>query len=141
MSKYNRYQFRQEKQPYDIHPVWRGIGCLLLVIIPVLSYFSAVLVVRANFRSRWIAVPYELAVPINFSPIYQAVPALRPFFASLGPVYPIDLLVTLLFVVVGFGLLTVLYSAMYRMSGQGGLGPTDAPPIRKSPRKGYGRSR
>jgi hypothetical protein len=37
MPKYNQYQ-RAETPPKEktkIHPVWRGIGCVMIVIIPV----------------------------------------------------------------------------------------------------------
>jgi hypothetical protein len=141
MGKYSTYQVSKKERPWKIHPIWRGIGCAILVIVPILSYVGAVSFVRANFENRWIAVPSEIAGWINFAPIYQYVPFLRAFLASLGRIYYMDIIMTFMFMVIGFGLLTIVYSFLYNFTGVPRYGPTDSPPIRKSPRKGLGKSR
>jgi hypothetical protein len=142
MSKYTKYQFPSDDEPVlDVHPVWRGIGCLLLVVLPILSYVLAMEAVRANMRYRWLPVPVEVSGFIDFSPVYYAIPAVRPFLLALGRIYYLDLIMAFVFSIIAFGLVTIAYSAVYRLSGQQRYGPTDAPQIKKSPKKGYGRSR
>lgn len=142
MSKYStNYLAKPKERPWKIHPIWRGIGCMILVIIPILSYAGAVTVVRANFQNRWLSVPPEMAGWINFASIYQYLPFLRSFFLSLGRIYYLDIIMAVLFMMVGFGLLTLLYSMLYSVTGAPRYGPTDSPPIRKSPRKGLGKQR
>ena len=46
-----------EKQ---VHPVWRGIGFLLIVITPIMGYAVAQLLVAANKAQRWVSIPPEL---------------------------------------------------------------------------------
>ena len=44
MSKFERFDnFAQIQQPEDkgIHPIWRGIGCLLLILIPIIAFAAA----------------------------------------------------------------------------------------------------
>jgi hypothetical protein len=141
MGKYASYQIKRPERPWKIHPVWRGIGCAMSILVPILSYAGAVLVVRANFQNRWLAVPAEIAGWINFAPVYQYVPVLRSFLLSLGRIYYLDIILAVLFIMVAFGLLTVVYSMLYRITGVPRYGPTDSPPIRKSPRKGLGKTR
>ena len=43
-----------------IHPVWRGIGFLLIIITPLMGYAVATLIVGANKIQRWVAIPTEL---------------------------------------------------------------------------------
>jgi hypothetical protein len=141
MPKYNSFQFAQEERKWEVHPVWRGIGCALMVIVPILSYLGAAEFVRANQRGRWLPVPPDVAGTIDFSPVSRLVPALSSLVKNLDQVYYMDLIMTVVFTVIAFGLLTVVYSIFYRAAGPERYGPTDAPPIKKSPRKGYGRSR
>jgi hypothetical protein len=98
----------------EAHPVWRGIGCFLLILVPVLSFAGAKLLVQANFKQRWIDIPRELMgsflVPV------------------VGRVYFADLAVTIILIVIGFGILTVVYALIYRMFGPPRHGPLDSPP-------------
>jgi hypothetical protein len=135
MAKYYRIQKETPKKRWEIHPVWRGIGCLLMIIIPVISYVGAVMLVRENTRRAWVQVPEELSGWVDFSPIYRVLPALQPLFDSLGRIYYIDLILTVLLTVAGFALLTVLYSMIYSATGPDRYGPLDSPPIRKSTRR------
>lgn len=55
MSRYTSHVKREER-PWRIHPIWRGIGCLWLILLPVMSYAASWLIVRqvmltSGFRS------------------------------------------------------------------------------------------
>lgn len=120
MGRYDRFsQAQEKKRPWKIHPVWRGIGCALLVILPVMAYAGAVELVRLNIEQRWVLLPAELMQTTTI-PNLISVPHL---FANLA--------VALVLLVIGYGILVILYSALYSMVGPGRYGPMDAPPPRR----------
>lgn len=125
MAKYDKYsaRSRMSERPWKIHPIWRGIGCIMMLIIPIMAYAGAVLLVQANAEQGWLPMPRELTQTVTL-------PVLGPMkqFYAIG-------IVTVLLVIIGFGLFTVFYSLVYSMVGPPSLGPLDAPPVRTSPRK------
>lgn len=118
MGKYDRWYVQAEKAPNPppIHPIWRAIGCILMVIFPVLSYAGAVILVRENFSRRWVPVPVELTGSF-----------ILPY---LGRVFYIDIAMTVLLLIVGFSLLMVFYAIISRLIGPPRYGPYDVPPPR-----------
>jgi hypothetical protein len=107
----------------DIHPIWRGIGCVLMALIPVLSYAAAGLLVQENLRQGWLPMSANLVRPV-FVPFIGNVPFL---FANL--------LATVLLSLVGFSLMTIFFSVIRTAGGVSSYGEMDAPPVRQSPRK------
>jgi hypothetical protein len=124
MTKYTQYARNApaKPRPWKVHPVWRGIGCILMIIIPVLSYAISVELINANFVKGWIFIPGTLLRPIPL-----------PYLRSI-PILPATLIVTLLLMILGFGVLVSIYSLIYRFTGPPTLGPLDAPPERRRPR-------
>jgi phosphotransferase system glucose/maltose/N-acetylglucosamine-specific IIC component len=118
MAKYGQYsrQPAQKQRPWEIHPVWRGIGCILMILIPVISYAAAVLIVRENLDQGWLPIPPQLARTI-----------ILPYFGSV-PYFFATLIVAALLALVGFGLITALYALVYGLVGPSRYGPLDAPP-------------
>lgn len=116
MGKYDRTYVQAEtvESPPPVHPIWRGIGCLLMVIFPVISYSGAVLLVRENAQRRWVLVPRELTGSI--------------FIPYLGRIFFLDLAVTILLLIVGFSFLMVLYAIVAKVIGPPRYGPYDVPP-------------
>ena len=123
MSKYMKYndRSRMAERPWKIHPIWRGIGCLLMLMIPVMAYAGAVVLVRENSEQKWLPMPAELMQTVNIPYLGDV----RAFFAVL--------IVTVLLMIIGFGVVTILYSLIYSAFGPPRLGPLDAPPVRTSP--------
>ncbi len=133
-NKYAKYEYKQIKaRRWKVHPIWRGIGLVLIILVPILSWSGAYLLVRENFKNRWFEVPVELMKSVNFAPLLHYVPQLGGVVDSIGRIYYADLALTVLFIAVGFGLLTILYGILYRTMGPERYGPVDAPPIRRSP--------
>lgn len=125
MGKYDKYssQSRMAERPWEIHPVWRGIGCLMMVLIPIISYAGAVLLVEANIEQRWVPVSFDLMRKINL-----------PLIGSVDHLFA-NLLVTVVLSIIGFALLTAAYALLYRFIGPPIAGPLDAPPQRRRPRR------
>jgi hypothetical protein len=115
MGKFSQYEttVRKPKAPWKIHPIWQGIGCLMMLIIPGMSYAASVLLVEANLKNNWIPFPRELYGPPGYPFLY----------GQLG--------VTVILSILGFLIFVIVYSLIYRMIGPPQLGPTDAPPIKR----------
>jgi hypothetical protein len=118
MAKYQKYnpRDRARERPWKVHPIWRGIGCLMMIIIPIMAYAGAVVLVQMNLEQGWLPSPAELMQTVTI-----------PYVGSFPHLFA-HLLVTLLLSLVGFSVLTALYSLMYRMVGPSQYGPQDAPP-------------
>ena len=131
MSKYSKYQ----KQPKDIkpvmHPIWRGIGCLMAIILPVLSYLAAIEYINTGITKGW-PIPKGLLGFVKFPVWVWKIPILENLFypiATIRNFYAI-LFFTIVFLILISGILSFLYSILYRIVGPPVLSPVDAPPIK-----------
>jgi hypothetical protein len=97
-----------------IHPVWRGIGCLFIILVPIISFAAARLLVQANSRQGWVEVPVEIRGAFNVE--------------LIGSVSYADLAATLVLIILGFAILTVFYALLFRLFGPSPYSPIDAPP-------------
>jgi hypothetical protein len=111
-----------KKSPWKVHPVWRGIGCLMMIIIPVMSYAGAVLLVQENFKRHWVPVPAELIMTVTL-----------PRIGSFPYLYA-TLMTMLLLMFIGFGAMMIIYTIIYRFVGPSLLGPMDVP-LERPPKK------
>jgi len=125
MAKYQKYNPRDRAapRPWSIHPVWRGIGCLMMVIIPIMAWAAATLLVQENAKRGWLPMPAQLVQTVNL-PLIGAAPF---FFANL--------LTAVILALIGFGLFTIIYSMIFSALGPPRYGPLDAPPDHRRPRK------
>lgn len=118
-----------QQQKSAIHPVWRGIGCILVVIIPLMSFAAAAILMDANAQNGWVEIPSDL----------ERLPDLGALSGSLPDWIIVDFyakaLVAVLFSFLIFGAFTIVYSLAYRMGGGYRPSPVDAPAVRKKTKK------
>jgi hypothetical protein len=71
MPKNDQYQVRKprDEEKKKIHPVWRGIGCVLMVFIPILSYVAATQIINKHDRLSWVIIPEEIVVSTYSDPL------------------------------------------------------------------------
>ena len=124
MGKYTKYQVSREEPAWDIHPIWRGIGCILLLLIPIMSYAGAVALIDSGTLTQYAKMPEEMMRTVLIPGANLNVPHL---FANL--------LVTAILAVIGFGVMTILYAIVWRVFGPPRYGPLDSPPVRGRPRR------
>lgn len=131
MGKYSKYQ----KQPTDYkkvtHPIWRGIGCLMAIVLPVLSYLSAIEYVKVGVVNGW-PIPYGLLGFVKFPDWVWKVPVLNNILRPISTFHNFYaiLFFTAVFLILISGVLSLFYSIMYRVVGPPVLSPVDAPPIK-----------
>ena len=102
MGMYERGTITHPEKKKGLHPIWRGIGCLLMVLIVVMSYAGALLLVDANKIHRWAPVAKEIRGGPNWG-VWAA-----DLYA--------ELVVAFLLAVIGFGLFVIGYSIIYKVS-------------------------
>ncbi len=117
MSKYYA-QWRRPKRKerrWKIHPIWGGIGCVMLVMIPIFSFLIADWGVEENFTQQWIVIPPDLLGPPGLPIEY--------LYAKLA--------FTMVITVILFGGYTLIYGVIYSIAGPSRYGPQDVPPLKR----------
>lgn len=122
-------QRRMPGRGFETHAVWRGIGCLLMLIVPVTSWILAVATVQLAVFRGW-PMPYQLmGYPVLPNelwgvrvlwPVLGFIQGQQNLYAILG--------LTVAYVIIGSALLSFGYAAAYRFFGPPRYGPLDAPP-------------
>lgn len=130
MGKYRSSTRRDVMAPKQPPAIWRGIGCLLIILVPVLSYAAAELSLPF-FLNRGL-VPRELLITPHVPDWLWTVPVLAQFVQSLIGRYafPAVLVLTFIYILFITGILTVFYAFMYQLTAPSRYGPMDAPPPR-----------
>ena len=124
-----QYKKNSKERPWQIHPVWRGIGCVLLLLVPIMSWFAAQLFLESSLKTT---LPYAFtkAAVIPYTQITSVdnfIVQVNRYFQNtnfmLGQVF-----LTVIFSFIGFGIIALLYAMIYRIAGPPRYGPYDIPP-------------
>jgi hypothetical protein len=127
---FSSQQYRKQRQErrWKIHPAWQGIGCILCLIIPIMSWVGATLVLEnnllplSNTLTKVFSLPYT-----HIRAIDQVVLQLNQYFSAVkfqtGQVF-----LTVIFLFIGFGILALIYAILYKIAGPPRYGPFDVPP-------------
>ena len=141
MTKYESLS-RQKvtKRPESPHPIWRGIGCFTIIMIPLISYGLAMAFVSVGKKAGW-PIPYQLLGTPQFPDWVWKVPQLtavaRPL-SSVRDLYAYLFISVVIAVILG-GLSSLVYALVYRFIGPPRYGPQDAPPPKGIKPKPYKR--
>ena len=141
MGKYTTYTKAPPKpRNRGVHPVMRGIGCIMMVVVPIIAYGSAVLLVNYGISQRW-AIPPGWLGRITIPPLLRQLEGLTPlwnFLALQNNLVAVVIATVAITIVIG-GLMSILYGYLYSIFGPPQYGPQDAPPIRGVKVKRYKR--
>lgn len=134
MTKYQKFQ-RPAHEKKELNPIWRGIGCLLIVIVPLLSYWLMLFAVPLIIATG--KVPYQIMGYVHFPPWafkVQIVAAIASYIGSIENLW----LGIITFIVIALILTTVaslLYSLIYALIGPVRYTELDAPPTKYKAKK------
>jgi hypothetical protein len=111
------------------HVIWRGIGCLMMILIPAISIASGIQTVKYGLDNGW-TIPYQLLGTPKLPDLFYKSSGLMTIFGPLTTIkdFYAYALVSLLYMVLIGGTVSVIYSFVYQMIGPSRYGPTDAPP-------------
>ena len=108
-------------------PIWRGVGCLMMVVYMVGGYWLTGILVRAYRDGAWPNLP-RLSIPMNDIPVGPfTVPVSNAVIPIAFTINPTQLMLTVVVVIVGFGLMSLVWGIFNPVK----LGPLDAPPIHR----------
>jgi hypothetical protein len=127
MSKY--WNQRPKPKVEGPHPIWRGIGCLTILIAPLMAFAAAASTVQIASDLHW-PMPYQLTGYPTIPTDLWKVGALTPiwtFIQSQNNLYAI-LALTVIYIIILYGVISVGYAIVYRFVGPSRFSPMDAPP-------------
>jgi hypothetical protein len=133
MGKYSSYSRPQPKpRPRGVHPVMRGIGCILIVLVPFLAYGASILLVGYATARGW-PIPPEWYGPPTLHPLLWEVQGLQGILLYLQAQNNLEahLIFTAIITFVVGSIMSMIYGFIYSAFGPPKYGPQDAPPIRK----------
>lgn len=124
MGKYNVRQTPPPERPWDVHPVWRMFGCLLVIIGPLVAFAAAHFAVEYIIQEGIYPIPGDLRGGFTL-----------PFVNYYLPHFYATLIMTGVFIILGAAGITFLYALIYSILGPKRYGPLDAEPIRTKGKK------
>lgn len=131
MGKYTSYTRKDPpKRSGQPHEIWRGLGCLMMVIIPVISAAAGSITVDFILGLNPRFFPHQLLgrpqLPDLFYKSDNLMKLLKPL-TEIKNLYAI-VIVSIVYMILISGVISVIYAAVYSAVGPSRYGPTDAPP-------------
>ena len=119
----------------QVHPIWRGIGCAIIILVPILSFAIAELLMPSLLDRGLVPRQLLFTPQIPFwlwyaPPIAQATQFLFGRYAIFA-----TLMLTVVFMIILGGIFSFVYAVMYRAVAPSRYGPMDAPPPKVKIRK------
>jgi hypothetical protein len=118
MAKYQSYQKPKELPRNEVHPVWRGIGCIIMLISPIISWAAAQVLLDFGKTQHW-AFLYELSEVIRFPDIVYQIPGILVVANYLSSIAYLKALLIFFFLllILFSGVFAVLNAMLYRLVG------------------------
>jgi len=135
MAKYRKLsrQTPAPKRPWEVHPIWRGFGCLLLIVAPFIAFGFAHVLLEENIKKGWFPIPVEMSRTIIIPGTIHFLEISQKIWKDIQiPHFYADLILAVFLLMLGFALVMILYSIIYSVVGPRRYGPMDSPPIRRS---------
>jgi len=134
MGKFDRFEkfSEMQQQPSSgVHPIWRGIGCVMIILIPIVGYAAA----DTFFDNASDLSLFGSTIFPNSGILYRIFFSFQLWGDTTLRFSLFHLVFTILFSVLGFMIFSMAYAIIYRLTGPPRYGPTDAPPPRRSKRR------
>jgi hypothetical protein len=127
MGKYQRYSIAP-RPPHELKPIWRGIGCILIVGVPLLAYGLTALLTQPIIATG--LVPYQLLGYMQF-PVwvfkYKISHTMAVFLGSFNHPW-LSIIIFFVMVIILAGIISITYTWLYQNVGPARYTPVDAPP-------------
>ena len=132
MGKYTTVNRKQEiPRNRGVHPVMRGFGCIMLAIVPFISYGLAIILVNL-WLLRGLPLPPAWLGYVEIPPLLYRLQGLQVILNFIGSQF--NLVANLVFAftiaaIIG-GIMSILFGYIFKMFGPPQYGPLDEPPAR-----------
>ena len=113
----------------ELLAIWRGIGCVLMLVVPLTSWILAAASIQWALDRDW-PIPIQL---LGYPVVPKVLWNVRAFSPILAPIqsqqnlYAIAALF-LIYTILGGAIISLVYALVYRIVGPPVYGPLDAPP-------------
>ncbi len=124
MGKYKVRVNPLAERPWELHPIWRAFGCLMLITGIPLAFVVAHFLVELDLERGWYPIPGDLRGGFTIPIIDYYLPHILA-----------TLIMTAVVIILGAASITFIYALIYAVVGPKRYGPLDAPPIRGSRKK------
>lgn len=134
MAKYAKYQ-RKSPEKKGRNPIWRGIGCILFIVVPLLAYGLMLVFVPPILATG--KVPYQLLGPVHFPDWAFKVQIVAGIASNISSINNLWVKIITFFVglVIVTGVASLLYSMVYSLVGPPRYSDLDAPPTKYKGKK------
>jgi hypothetical protein len=121
-----------KKKSQEVSEAGRGIGCLLIIVIPIISFFIGTQLVNYAVTHN-ISLPRELLGKQVLPDLINRSYGLRAVFGPLAQIPNLyaNLLAGLICLIVISSLISLIYAVVARIMNPDSYGPTDAPPPKR----------
>ena len=140
MSKYNKFARNNEPARPKVHPIWTGIGCLMIIIVPIISGAGAQQLMDFGYSQGW-PVMGSLSGNVNFPAEVYTLPLISvaaTYISSIQNLPGLALFFLIILLILS-GVLTFGYAILYRVVGPPRYTSEDAPAQRHVSVKKYKR--
>jgi len=136
MGKYSKAVQKDDSAKRDtVNPYMRGIGCLMMVIVPIFSYMAGAIL--SDMRIGLGYLPSSWYVAMQFPDYFYNISGLTYIANFLGRIerLPATLLFAVIIMLVVGGIVSIVFGYMYNIMAPSRYGPFDVPPPRIKTKK------
>jgi len=133
MGRYSLFHNPQRKKP-EANPLWRGVGCILMVALPLLTFGLTILSIPKLVATG--LVPYQLLGRVDFPVWVLHTPFLSSvayFIRSINNLW-LGLIVFVIILVLITGISSLVYVSVLQVIGPPRYTELDAPPTGYKPK-------
>jgi hypothetical protein len=140
MSDYNYFQKSRAPKEKKIHPVWSGIGCLMAILTPIISWAASLVLLDYGKSQNW-SFLNGFSSPIRFPDIMYQIPLISIVTNYISSISFFEVLVMffIIFMLLFSGIFTFINAILYRLFGPPRFSAIDAPPPPRRNAKRYKR--
>jgi hypothetical protein len=134
MGKYSKFQ-RKSPAKKGLHPIWRGIGCIFIIVVPLLAYGLMLVFVPPIIATG--KVPPQLLGYVHFPDWafrYRAISGIATFISSLNNL-GVNIVTFFVMLLILTAVASLLYSMIYSVVGPARYSQVDAPPSKYKAKK------
>ena len=140
MSNYNYFEKSKQPEKKKIHPIWSGIGCVMIILTPIISWAASMVFLDYGKNQHW-SYLNQLSGTVRFPDIMYQIPwvsAVTNYISSI-PYFEVLVVYFVLFFLLFSSLFSLINAILYRRFGPPRFSAIDAPPPPRRKSKRYNR--
>ena len=134
MGKYAKYH-RRSAGKREMNPLWRGIGCILIIVVPLLAYGMMLVFVPPIIATG--KVPYQLLGYVRFPEWvfhYRILAVPASLIGSINNLW-MNIITFFVMLLILTAVASLMYTAIYSFVGPARYSEMDAPPTKYKGKK------